>query len=78
MLLKLVTLVIVFNYVACIELDEYEPTDYDWEGMYNVDGWTLFSFLNIGLFVVVLIFVAGLVVGSLMIKNRVCLILEMK
>lgn len=71
MLDKLVVLVIGFNFVSSIDLDEYEPTDYDWDGMYNVAKWKLFSLANIGLFVLSLMIVVGLVAGFLMVKKKV-------
>lgn len=76
MLLKLVFLVIGIQFVSCIDLDQYEPTDYDWEGMYDVEEWKIFSLLNIVFCVLSLIVVVGLVALILVFKKKVCLILE--
>ena len=75
MLLKLLFLIVGIQLVSCINLDEYEPTDYDWEGMYNVEEWKIFSLLNIGLFLLLLI-VVGLVAGFLVFKKVFFLIIE--
>lgn len=72
MLHKLVVVIIGLNFVSSIDLDEYEPTDYDWDGMYDDGKWKLFSLANnIGLFVLSLMAVVGLVAGFLMVKKKV-------
>lgn len=77
MLLKCVFLILGINLVSCINLDEYEPTDYDWEGMYDVEEWKILSLPNIGLFILLLVVVVGLVAGFMMFKKKeVRLLLE--
>ena len=73
---KWIVLLFGFNCITCIDLDEYEPTDYDWDGIYTVDESKLFSLLHVGLFVLSLIICAGLVAGFVIMKKKVCIILE--